>query len=62
MTKTVWILWKPGEERVYAMAVQPAEPWATTQKENGFFIASFDVELPDPSVSAVTTGPLKLSV
>lgn len=62
MTKTIWVMWKPGEERVYAMAVQPPEPWATRQKSDGYFIASFDVELPDPTVSLVSTGPLKLVV
>lgn len=56
MTKTVWILWRPGEERIYTMAVQPPEPWATTQKNNGYFLASFDVELPDPTVSSIKVG------
>jgi len=62
MTKTIWIMWKLGEERVYTMAVQPPEPWATTQKNNGYFIASFDVMLPDPTVSEVQAGPLRLLV
>lgn len=62
MKKTIWVMWKPGEERVYAMPVQPPEPWATTQKNDGYFIASFDVELPDPTVSPVQVGPLKLQV
>jgi hypothetical protein len=53
MIKTIWIMWKPGEERIYTMAVQPSEPWATKQKEDGFYIASFAVELPDPTVSSV---------
>lgn len=62
MTKTIWVMWRPGEERVYTMAVQPPEPWATTQKKDGYFIASFDVELPDPTVSAVVAGPLRMKV
>jgi len=60
MLKTIWIMWKPGEERVYTMAVQPSEPWATTQKDNGYFIASFDVELPDPTISPIFVGSLKV--
>lgn len=62
MKKTVWILWKPGEERIYTLAVQPPEPWSTTLKSDGYFLASFDVELPDPTVSEVKAGPLKLVV
>lgn len=61
MIKTIWIMWKPGEERIYTMAIQPSEPWATTQKENGYNIVSLDVELPDPTVSStVVVGDLKL--
>jgi len=62
MIRTIWIMWKPNEERIYTMGIQPSEPWATTQKKNGYFIASFDVELPDPTVSSVLAGPLRLQV
>lgn len=47
MLQTIWLMWRPGEERKYAMCVQPPKAWADIQKANGFYIASFEVELPD---------------
>lgn len=51
MIRTIWVMWKPGEERIYSMSNQPSEPWATAQKANGYNLASFDVSLPDTTVS-----------
>jgi hypothetical protein len=47
MIQTIWLMYKPGEQRKYAMTTQPTKTWADIQKADGFYIASFEVELPD---------------
>jgi hypothetical protein len=47
MVKTIWFMWKPGEERTYALTVQPSEFWVALQKREGFNLVSFEIELPD---------------
>lgn len=51
MIQTIWLMWKPGEERKYVMCVQPPKAWADKQKADGFYIASFLVELPDDTAN-----------
>jgi hypothetical protein len=50
--RTIWFMWKTGEERTYAMTTQPPSAWAEIQRNAGFFLVSINVELPDPSVSS----------
>jgi hypothetical protein len=52
MLKTIWFMWRPGEERTYAMTVQPDQTWAAIQKRDGFHLISFEVDIPDPTVEA----------
>lgn len=52
MLKTIWYMWKPGDERTYAMTVQPNEHWAEVQKRDGFHIVSFEVDIPDSTAMA----------
>lgn len=53
--KTIWFMWKPGEERTYAMTIPPSAEWAAAQHANGFHIVSFVVELPDVASHAKGT-------
>ena len=47
--RTIWFMWKPGEERTYALTRPPTEFWSTLQKREGFRLVSFDIWLPDES-------------
>jgi hypothetical protein len=51
---TIWFMWMPGQERTYALTTQPSGIWADIQKKAGYFIASFEIEIPD--VANFTTG------
>ena len=44
---TIWYMWKPGDERTFAMTIPPAREWAAIQKAAGYNIVSFEIELPD---------------
>lgn len=48
--QTIWFMWKPGEERTYAMTKPPSDEWAALQVKAGFHIVSFMIDVPDPAL------------
>lgn len=46
MKVTIWYMYKPGEERTYAMTIPPAPEWAEIQKEKGFKLFECLVDIP----------------
>ena len=39
MKKTIWFMWKDGEERTFAMTSPPSFEWAARQQAAGFLRA-----------------------
>jgi hypothetical protein len=49
MKQTIWFMWKPGEKRTFVSTNPPSPEWAEIQRKDGFYMVSFDLELPDPA-------------
>lgn len=66
MKRTVWYMFKPGEERDYAMTRPPSPDWAVKMDQEGFILVSFEIELPDPAHiqlgTQVVLGPYRRSM
>lgn len=49
MKRTIWYMYKDGEERAFAMTRPPERNWVALQAADGYVLVSFELELPNPA-------------
>lgn len=49
MKRTVWYMYKLGEERDFVSTRPPETEWAKAMHLQGYILVSFEIDLPDPA-------------